>query len=134
MAVTWTPYANFTSLLTLRNSINTFNQAVDVNIDTIETNITNLGTQKISSADTGLVFLGGTGVVASLTTAYQKVAMVNSTVIDKSNTHITSNHTTYTYTLNTAGTYKIVFSGGMTAGNGIDVIFNYNINYTIIRQ
>ena len=128
MAVTWTPYADGVSLLTLRNAINTFNSAVQTNIGTIETNITNLGTDKINVADTGLVFLSGTGVASSLTTSYQKVKMFDTTSIDEANAHITVDNVLATYTINTTGIYKIVFSGAMTANNGSVVTFNYNIN------
>jgi hypothetical protein len=128
MAVTWTPYADGVSLLTLRNAINTFNSAVQTNIGSIEANITDLGISKISIADKGLVFISGNGTPASLTTSYQKVKMFDTTSINEANGHIAVDNVLATYTINTTGIYKIVFSGAMTANNGAIVTFNYNIN------
>lgn len=136
MAVTWTPYPNGESLATVRTNINLFNNAVKNNIDSIETSIssiesdiTDLGTDKVSVSDTGLVYIvDGTMPSASLTTTYQKVGMVNTTSINEANGHITVNNTLYTYTVNTTGIYKFVFSGAMTADSGDIIEFNYNIN------
>lgn len=128
MAVSWTPFADGVSLLTLRNSFNAFNSAVQTNIGTIESNITGLTTSKINVADTGIVFVSGAGTAASLTTSYQKVKMVGTTSIDEANTHITVDNVNATYTINTTGIYRIVFSGAMTANNGSVVTFNYNVN------
>lgn len=129
ITATWTPFANGVSLLTLRNSINTFNEALEVDLATLDSAITALGTSKISKSETGLVFVvDGTMPSVALTTTYQKVGTVNTTTIDKANGHITVDNVNYTYTMNTTGTYKFVFSGAMTADTGDKITFNYNIN------
>ena len=131
MAITssWTPFANGVSLLTLRNTINTFNAQVVVDLTDHETAIDTLGTSKISVADTGMVYVvDGTMPSVALTTTYQKVAMVNTTIIDEANGHITVNNLNYTYTINTSGVYRLDFAGAMTADNGDLITFNYNVN------
>jgi len=129
MAVTWTPFTNGVSLLTLRNSINTFNTAVKNNIDTIETNVTALGVDKIAHNDTGLLFsVLATPTAQSLTTAYSKVRMVDTVSLAHAHGHITHDTVLHTWTIVTTGIYKLVFSGAMIAPNGAVVSFNYNIN------
>lgn len=129
MAVSWIPYADGVSLLTLRNDINVFNSAVDNNIDTIETSITNLGINKIAHNDTGIIFVSG-GVLPSisLTTAYQKVKMVDTMSINEAHLNMTADLINGTATINTSGIYKFVFAGSITANNGSIVTFNYNVN------
>lgn len=128
MAVTWTPYADGVSLLTLRNAFNTFNTAVKNNIDSIEADIVTLGTDKVSIADGGLVYVSG-GVLSplSITTSYAKVGLINTTSVDNANGHITVNNTLFTYTINTTGVYKLVFSGVFTAPVNSELEFNYNV-------
>ena len=129
MAVTWTPFADGYSLSLLRTAFNTFNSAVKVNIDNIETDITALDSSKISVADTGLVFVtGASSTPVSLTTAYQKVIMGTTLSVNSANGHITGDLVLGTITINTTGVYKFVFSGSMTANNGSIVTFNYNLN------
>jgi len=131
MAVSWTPFSNGVSLLTLRNSFNSFGTAVKNNIDTIEADITALESEKIAIANTGMVYVvDGTMPSISLTTSYQKIGMVNTTAIDRANTHITVDNVLYTYTVNTTGIYRLEFSGAMTADVGDLVTFNYNVNGT----
>lgn len=131
MAITssWTPFANSVSLLTLRNSINTFNGQVVADLTAHESTITTLGMSKISVADTGMVYVvDGTMPSASLTTTYQKVGMVNTTLINEANGHITVDNVNFTYTINTTGVYRLDFAGAMTADNGDLITFNYNVN------
>lgn len=131
MAITssWTPFANSVSLLTLRNSINTFNGQVVADLTVHDSAITTLGTSKISVADTGMVYVvDGTMPSASLTTTYQKVGMVNTTLINEANGHITVDNINFTYTINTTGVYRLDFAGAMTADNGDLITFNYNVN------
>lgn len=131
MAITasWTPYADGVSLLTLRNSFNTFNGQVVADLNALDTSIVGLTASKISLADNGMVYVvDGTMSSASLTTTYQKVAMVNTTLIDKANGHITVDNVNYTYTVNTAGVYRLDFAGSMTADLGDLITFNYNVN------
>lgn len=129
MAVSWTPFANGVSLLTLRNSINTFNSAVQTNIGAIETDITDLENSKLAILDSGVVSATlATPVAKSLTTAYAKVKMVDTVGVNVANGHITVNTTTDTITVNTTGIYKISYSGSMTAPNNALVTFNYNVN------
>lgn len=131
MAITasWTPYADGVSLLTLRNSFNTFNGQVVTDLNVLDTAIAGLNASKISLADNGMVYVvDGTMASASLTTTYQKVAMVNTTLIDKANGHITVDNVNYTYTVNTTGVYRLDFAGSMTADNGDLITFNYNVN------
>lgn len=131
MAITasWTPYADGVSLLTLRNSFNTFNGQVVTDLNALDTAIAGLDASKISIADNGMVYVvDGTMPAASLTTTYQKVAMVNTTLIDKANGHITVDNVNYTYTVNTAGVYRLDFAGSMTADFGDLITFNYNVN------
>lgn len=131
MAITssWTPFANGVSLLTLRNSINTFNGQVVADLTTHDSAIATLGASKISVADTGMVYVvDGTMPSASLTTTYQKVGMVNTTLINEANGHITVDNVNFTYTINTTGVYRLDFAGAMTADNGDLITFNYNVN------
>lgn len=129
IASSWTPFANGVSLLTLRNSLNTFNGQVVADLTAHETDIVTLGTSKVSVADTGMVYVvDGTMPSASLTTTYQKVGMVNTTAINKANGHITVDNTNYTYTINTTGIYQLTFFGAMTADTGDKITFNYNVN------
>ena len=129
VTATWTPFADGESLLTLRGNLNTFNQAVVADLTAHETAISELDTGKVSIADTGIVFVsGGTMPSNSLTTSYSKVGMVDTTAVDADNGHITVDNVNYTYTLNTTGIYKFVFSGAMTADTGDKITFNYNIN------
>lgn len=131
MAITasWTPYADRVSLLTLRNSFNTFNGRVVTDLNALDTAIAGLNSSKISLADNGMVYVvDGTMPSASLTTTYQKVAMVNTTLIDKANGHIKVDNVNYTYTVNTAGVYRLDFAGSMTADLGDLITFNYNVN------
>lgn len=129
MAVTWASFADGYSLASLRTAFNTFNSAVKVNIDNIETDITALDSSKISVADTGLVFVTGASTTpVSLTTAYQKVIMGTTLSVNSANGHITVDLVLGTITINTTGIYKFVFSGSMTANNGSLVTFNYNLN------
>lgn len=129
IVASWTPYADGVSLLTLRNSFNTFNGQVVIDLNTLDTAISGLTTSKISVADTGMVYVvDGTMPPASLTTTYQKVGMVNSTVIDKANGHITVDNINYTYTVNTTGIYRLDFAGSMTSDLGDLITFNYNVN------
>lgn len=129
MAVSWTPFADGESLLTLRNSINIFNESVESNIATIESDITALETEKVSLANSGLVYITSSAGIASTSvgTSYAKIKMVDTTSIDVANSHISINNTTATYTINTTGKYKVYFSGAMTADNGEEVTFNYNV-------
>ena len=129
MAVTWTPFADGYSLALLRPDINTFNLAVKANIDSIETDVTTIFANLPAVSDGGIIHIvDGVMPATSLTTAYQKVGMVHTTAVDVSNSHVTANNVTYTYTINSTGVYKMTFSGGMTANNGAVVEFNYNIN------
>lgn len=129
MTASWTPFVNGVSLLTLRNQFNTFNAAVVTDIGAVEADVTALENSKISIADTGIVYIvDGTMPSASLTTTYQKVGMVNTTSINQANGHITIDNINYTYTINTTGIYKFVFSGAMTADTGDLITFNYNVN------
>lgn len=129
MAVSWTPFANGVSLLTLRNAINTFNSAVQTNIGTIETNVTGLGNSKIAHLDIGIISsVLNTPIAKSLTTAYTKIKMVDTVNIDHAHGHITHSTATDTWTINTTGYYTITYSGSMTAPNGAIVTFNYNVN------
>ena len=129
MAVTWTPIVNGYSLLLLRGDLNTFNSAVKVNIDSIEANVNNLDSGKISISDTGILFSSlSTPIVNSLTTAYSKVTMVNTVSIDSANSHMSHDTVLNTWTINTNGIYKLVFDGSISADNGSIVTFNYNIN------
>lgn len=133
MAITssWTPFANGVSLLTLRNSVNTFNGQVVTDLTAHDSAITTLGTSKVSVLDTGLVYVvDGVMPSVALTTTYQKVGMVNTTLIDEANTHITVDNVAFTYTINTTGVYKFVFAGAMTADTGDKITFNYNVNAT----
>lgn len=125
----WTAFPDGLSLLTLRNVFNTFNEQVTTDLTIHETAIGALNTSKVSIDDTGLVYVtDGTMPSASLTTAYQKVGMVNTTLIDEANTHITVDNVLFTYTVNTTGIYKFVFAGAMTADTGDKITFNYNVN------
>lgn len=125
---TWTPFADGKALSELRTEINSYNLAVITDLQTHDTGISNLNITKITKTDTGLVFVnGGTMPSASLTTSYQKVGMVNTTSVDKANSHIAVDNVNYTYTVATTGVYKLVFSGAMTADTGKKVTFNYNI-------
>lgn len=129
MAVTWTPFADGVSLLTLRNAFNTFNSAVKGNIDTIETNITGLGTSKLSLSYIGIVASDlVTPIVKALTTAYSKIKMVDTVRVNVANGHIVHSTTADTWTVNTTGVYSLTYSGSMTAPNGSIVTFNYNVN------
>lgn len=131
MAITanWTAFANNESLLTLRNNLNTFNNAVETDLTTLDAGITTLTTSKVSKADTGLVYItDGTMPSVALTTTYQKVGMVNNTLVNAANGHITVDNVNYTYTINTTGIYKFVFAGAMTADTGDRITFNYNVN------
>lgn len=126
---TWSPFADGVALSTLRTNINTFNSAVVTDLTAVESSVSGLTTSKISESDTGIVFISGaTMASASLTTTYQKVGMVDTTSVNVANSHITVNNTLYTYTVNTTGIYKFVFSGAMTADTGDKITFNYNIN------
>ena len=126
---TWTPFADGKALSELRTELNTFNLAVITDMQAVESDVTALESSKISSVDTGLVFVtDGTMPSASLTTSYQKVGMVNTTTVNKANGHISVDNVNYTYTANTTGVYKFVFSGAMTADTGKKVTFNYNVN------
>lgn len=125
MIASWTPFTNLKNLLELRNSINTFNEALEVDVLALEASVD----AKITKTSTGIVFMVG-GAVASqeLTTAYAKVKLVDTTAINTPNGHITVNHTDATYTFVTAGIYKLVFDGSIEAPNGANVTFNYNVN------
>lgn len=129
MAVSWTPFSDGESLLTLRNSINTFNDSVESNITTIESDITSLETGKVSLSSSGIVYVTSSSGIASasVTTSYANIKMVDTTSINVANGHISVNNTTATYTINTTGKYKVYFSGAMTADNGEEVTFNYNV-------
>lgn len=129
MAVTWTPIVNGYNLLLLRGDFNTFNSAVSVNIDSIEADVSNLGSGKISISDTGILFSSlSTPMVNPLTTAYSKVAMVNTVSIDSAKGHMSHDTVLNTWTINTNGIYKLVFDGSISANNGSIVTFNFNIN------
>jgi len=129
MAVSWTTFPNMVNLLTLRNSLNVFNNAVKANIDTIEMNVSTLTTTKISDADTGLLFSVLTIPTAqSLTTSYAKVRLVDTVSVSQAQGHVTHDTTLHTWTITTTGIYKVVFSGAMIAPNGAVVSFNYNVN------
>ena len=129
MTATWTPFANATSLATLRANINTFNEALEVDVLNNEDDIISLGSTKISKSDTGIVFLVGGAIGAqSLTTSYAKVKLVDTTSVNVPNGHISVNNTTATYTFVTAGVYKLVFDGSCEAVSSAEFTFNYNIN------
>lgn len=128
MTASWAPFADGVSLSTLRTNINAFNKALEVDMVAVENDISTLDTAKISSADTGLLFVQGSGVPYSLTTTYQKVILANAIGVDAANGHITGDVVAGTITVNTNGIYKFVFSGAMTANNGALVTFNYNVN------
>lgn len=129
MAVAYTNITDGQGVATWAQNQNTFGNAVKNNIDSIETNVTNLGTSKISVGATGMVYTTtGTGAGHALTTVYQKVLMTNVLSLNKANGHITVNMTTGVATFVTAGVYSIHFAGAMTANNGILVTFNYNLN------
>lgn len=116
---TWTPFANGYSLATLRSDINTFNLAAVTDITAVEGDVTTLQSSKVSKTDTGIVFVsGGVLASASLTTTYQKVGMVDTTSVNVANGHISVDNVNFTYTVNTTGIYKIVFSGAMTTDCG----------------
>ena len=127
MAVTWSTFADGISLATLRTNLNTFNTSVKNNIDTIEATATSLGSTKISASTTGLLFSALTTAVGqSLTTAYAKVAMVDTNAVSNANGHVAYDTTTKIWTINTTGVYKLSFSGSMKANNNSIVTFNYN--------
>lgn len=129
MAVTWTPYANGVNLLTLRNAFNTFNSAVQTNIDAIEADIVTLDSGKVSLSLIGIIASGLTTPVAqSLTTAYAKIMMVDTINVTQANGHIVHDTVLNTWTVNTTGIYSFTYSGSMTAPNGSIVTFNYNVN------
>lgn len=128
MTASWTPFADGVSLATLRTNINTFNEALEVDMVAVESDVTTLDTTKINTLDTGLVFVTGSGSPYSLTTTYQKVIMADTISINESNGHITGNLVAGTITVNTNGIYKFVFSGAITADQNSLVIFNYNVN------
>ena len=129
MAVSWTPYPNGVSLLTLRNSINVFNTTVVDNITLIEASVTALEASKIAHADVGIInSVLVTPLAKPLTTAYTKIKLVDTININHNNGHITHTLATDSWTINTAGVYKLTYSGSMTAPNGSIVTFNYNIS------
>lgn len=129
MAVTYTNMTDGQLVSDFATNLNAFGNAVEDNITTIETDINALELNKISAVDVGMLYLtNASGVVASLTTAYSKVEMVDTVTIDESNTHMTYSTTTHSLTFVSAGIYKLTFSGSMTAPNGSVVTFNYNLN------
>ena len=129
MAVTYTNIIDGQSVTTWATNSNSFGNAVKANIDTIETNITNLVNTKIQKSDTGMVYgVSNTGVLQSLTTSYAKVYMVDTLSINASNSHITINIGAGTITFNTSGIYNIHSSGSITSTNNVLINFNYNLN------
>jgi hypothetical protein len=129
MAITWTNVNNGDSVLSFRNSLNTFNGNVVTNVASIESDITDLDTNKVSKADTDISHTIGAVLGAiTLTTTYQKVKMVDTAIISPSNGHITVDLFNSTWTVNTNGYYRFVVDGVILAQAGKQVIFNYNIN------
>jgi hypothetical protein len=131
MAITWTNVNNGDSVLSFRNALNTFNGNVVTNVASIESDITDLDTSKVSKSDADISHASGgilTGI--NLTTTYQKVKMVDTAIISPSNGHITVDLFNSTWTVNTTGYYRLVFDGVVSAPVGKEIIFNYNINGT----
>ena len=129
MAVTYTNITDGQSVTTWATNANTFGNAVKANIDTIETNITNLDTNKIEVTDTGMVYaVSNAGTLQTLTTTYAKVYMVDTIAINSANSHITINVGSGTIIFNTSGIYNIHASGSITSTNNVLIEFNYNIN------
>jgi hypothetical protein len=129
MAVTYTNITDGQSVTTWATNANLFGNAVKANIDTIETNITNLDNSKIEVTDTGMVYaVSNSGVLQNLTTSYSKVYMVDTLAINSANSHITVNIGAGTITFNTSGVYHINASGSVKSTNNVLVEFNYNIN------
>ena len=129
MAVTYTNITDGQSVTTWATNTNIFGNAIKANIDTIETNITTINTDKISKANTGVVYaVSVTGALQNLTTSYVKVYMVDTVSINAANSHISVNNVSGTITFNTAGIYSINSTGSITSTNNILVEFNYNLN------
>jgi len=129
MAVTYTNITDGQSVTTWATNTNIFGNAIKANIDTIETNITTINTDKISKANTGVVYaVSVTGALQNLTTSYVKVYMVDTVSINVANSHISTNTASGTITFNTAGIYRINATGSITSTNNILVEFNYNLN------
>jgi len=129
MAVTYTNIIDGQSVTTWATNANTFGNAVKANIDTIETNIATINTDKISKADTGVAYaVSVTGVLQNLTTSFVKVYMVDTVSINAANSHISVNSSSGTITLNTAGIYSINATGSIISTNNILIEFNYNLN------
>lgn len=122
---TWTPVPDGISLLTLRNQWNTFSAAIITDVEAIETTLTDVALK----SDTGMLYAtGGVLTPISLTTAYQKVKLIDATGIDLAAGHVTPDYVANTLTFNTTGIYKLAFTGSVTADNGSLLTFNYNVN------
>jgi len=129
MAVSWTSFADQTSLLTVRNSINVFNNAVATESVTNDTRLSNLELNAVAINKGGLISIKQTIVNSiALTTTYSKIRLVDTLEIDRSNLHITFTPATDSWLINTGGVYKISYSGSMLANSGELITFNYNIN------
>jgi len=129
MAITYTNVTDGQNVSVWAGNLNSFGNAVKANIDSIEADVTALDLAKIEAADTGMIYTTTvTPVAASLITTYAKVKMTDSVALNKANGHITADMATGIATFVTAGVYNIHFAGAMTAGNGVFVTFNYNLN------
>lgn len=129
MPVTYVNMTDGELVADFATNLNTFGNAVEDTITTIEADISALELNKLNAIDVGMLYLtNASGVAASLTTAYAKVEMVDTISINEANAHMSYSTTTHSLTFASAGIYKLTFSGSMTANNGAIVTFNYNLN------